>query len=96
MCVGGMISLNLSSLTTRRFSCSGAGEVPTEVAFSALDSSLTGEAATLLRGEARRGSGVVEEEEDWCLVRGGSIGPLEEAGLAAATVRSEAREEAVL
>lgn len=97
MCMGGMTSLNLSSLTVRRLSCSGPGKAPAGVAVSALDSSLTGDAATLLRGEARRGSGVEEGEDDWCLVRGGSIGPLaEDVGLAGVTVRSEAREEAVL
>lgn len=97
MCVGGMTSLNLSPLTDLRLSCSGAGEAPAGAATSGLDSSLTGEAATLLAGEVRRGSVVEEEEEDWCLLRGGSAGPLdEEAGLAGVTVRSEAREEAVL
>lgn len=97
MCVGGMTSLNLSPLAGRRLSCSSEGEALVRAALSALDSSLTGEAATLLRGEARRGSGEEEEEEDWCLLREGSSGPLEEeAGLAGVTVRSEAREEVVL
>lgn len=64
ICMGGMTSLYLSPLAGRRFSWSGPGDVLAGAAPSALISSLTGEAATLLRGEARRGSGEEEEEED--------------------------------
>ena len=97
MCVCGMASLNLSPLTDRRFSWSDTGDTLGGVVPSILGSSLTGEAATLLSGETRRGSGVEDEDDDWCLLRRGSDGPLEEdAGLAGATVRSEATEETLL